>query len=110
MTGARWTSTILGLWVALAGIIGFTPTFTLWDNLIAGVIIAGIGLSMTRRSASRGWITAVLGAWVLIAGFIPALEYGSALLWNNLVVGFAIAVAAVASSGHNFPQPMPHAQ
>lgn len=99
MTVARWVSGIVGLWVALAGIIGFTPTFTLWDNLIAGIVIAIAGFSLVRASPPHGWIAGILGLWVIVAGFLPALENGSALFWNNLLVGLAIAITALSSAG-----------
>ena len=64
----------------------------------------------SRISAGRGWVTGILGLWVIIAGFVPALESGSALLWDNLIVGVAIAITAVAASGHRSPQVIPHAR
>jgi hypothetical protein len=110
MSGGRWITGILGLWVALAGIIGFTPSFTLWDNLIAGIVIAIFGFSLVRGSALRGWVTGILGLWVIVAGFIPALEQGAALFWDNLLVGLVIAIAAWIPAGPATPHPVPHAQ
>jgi hypothetical protein len=36
----------------------------------------------------------LLGLWLAIAAFIPGLRDGAGLLWNNLIVGIAVAIAA----------------
>lgn len=111
MSGTRWVTGILGLWIALAGIIGFNPGFTFWDNLIVGIVIAALGFSMVRMAPPRGWITGILGLWVLVAGCIYLFQSGVALFWNNLITGVVIAItaAAVSASGHRMAQAIPHA-
>ncbi|HUL49394.1 MAG TPA: SPW repeat protein [Gemmatimonadales bacterium] len=62
MNGGRWVTGILGLWLALAGVIGFTPTFTLWDKLIVGIVVAIVGFSFARASVNRQRPRTCIGA------------------------------------------------
>lgn len=47
----------------------------------------------------QGWTAGLLGVWLVVAAFIPGLREGTGLLWNNLLVGIVVALAAFVPTG-----------
>lgn len=103
MSGKRWTVGLLGLWIALAAFLGMGPQANLWNDLIAGIIIAGLGFPLIAESKWEGWTAGLLGVWLIIAAFIPGLVQGAGLFLNDLLVGGVVALAAF------LPPAEPHA-
>ncbi len=93
MNSRAWILGIVGLWLALTGFLEFSHLGYLWNDLIVGVIVLVTGFGLARFKPWQGLIAGLLGIWVFLAAFIHGLQGGAAVLWNNLTVGLAIAVA-----------------
>lgn len=96
MKGYGRMAIVLGLWVLATALIGFSHTVVLWSNLIAGGVVAVASLSTARIALWQQWVTGTLGLWLVVAAFIYELHSGAGLLWNNLLVGSAIATVGLA--------------
>lgn len=99
MTWKAWTTGILGLWLLAAAFLPLGQTGNLWNDLVVGVIVAIAGFAMARQTPWQGWVAGLLGLWTIIAAFIPGLLSGPGLLWNNVIVGAAIALAGFTALG-----------
>lgn len=95
MTGTRWTVGLLGLWIAVAAFLGFGSQGHLWNDLLVGLATLTAGFPLIAESKWEGWTAGVLGLWLVVAAFIPGLREGTGLLWNNLLVGLGVVLAAV---------------
>lgn len=49
-----------------------------------------------QRSSSFSWVTALLGAWVVISPFVLGFAHYTAGISNNVAVGIAIILLALA--------------
>jgi hypothetical protein len=99
MKGKGWTIGILGVWLALAGFLGFNQMGNLWDDLTVGALVAVVGFWIVEDRPWQGWLSGLLGLWMIISAFIPTLLTGTGALWNNLLSGLLIAVAGFAALG-----------
>ena len=99
MKANSWIIAIVSLWIILSALIGFTPMFILWSNLISGAIIAIAGFSFAKERPGFGWIAGILGLWILVSGFIPGLQTAPGLLWNGIIVGAVTAIDGFSSLG-----------
>jgi hypothetical protein len=107
MSTARWTTTVVGLWIVLSAFLGLGDQGYFWNDVLAGAIGVGSGLALTRDSTWEGWTVAVLGLWMAIASIIPALHAGAGVYWNNILVGAAVAVLGlVPTRGAGRPHPV----
>jgi hypothetical protein len=102
-----WLVWILGLWLVVTTFLGLGATFTVWNAWIIGVIAAAWGFGRVRATPWQGWLSGVLGFWLILFGFIPALHDGAVLLWNNVLVGLALAVAGFLPGKGQTPGPLP---
>jgi hypothetical protein len=93
MVTRGWIAGILGLWLVIAAFLALDVHTQETDDLIVGLIVAIIGLTMFRNSRILGWSILLLGIWVFIAAFFPSLVEGSGLFWNNILIGGLIALA-----------------
>lgn len=94
MEAKRWILGILGVWLILAAFLAFGATGNLWNNVLVGAVVALV--SLTGERSPWGWVAGVVGLWTIVAGFIPALVTGAGLIWNNLIVGVLVLIAAFA--------------
>ncbi len=94
-----WINGILGAWLFIEGLIHFTRGFTLWDNLIVGIIVAILGFSMVNKKAWQGWLCGIVGVWLIIAAFIPGLLTGGGHLWNGIITGVLVMIGGFGALG-----------
>lgn len=94
MQTKRWILSILGAWLIVAAFLALGATGNLWNNVIVGAVVALV--SLTGERGAWAWVAGLVGIWTVVAGFIPALVTGAGLIWNNLIVGILILVAAFA--------------
>ncbi|MGB9592271.1 MAG: SPW repeat protein, partial [Candidatus Kryptoniota bacterium] len=71
-----------------------------WDAIIIGiaiVILAGWAAlsSQINTAKTLSWINTVLGIWLIIAPFIIRYSNVGSALWNDIIVGIAVAVLSV---------------
>jgi hypothetical protein len=84
----------LGLWVVLASLV-------LWDRggavsvngWITGIVIIASALLSITMPGVR-FVTAAAGVW-LIASLFAWPNYSSPALWNNVIVGAAVALVSL---------------
>ncbi|HHD82722.1 MAG TPA: hypothetical protein ENK92_01305 [Bacteroidetes bacterium] len=84
----RWIIFILAAWGVIAGFV--LPSLTV-NNIIIGIIIAVLGLLLTKTKAFAGWISFILGLWWIVSGIIPSIE-GKTAQWNNFIVGIVLII------------------
>lgn len=94
-----WTTGILGIWLAIAAFLNFSPAGNMWDNLLVGIVVAYAGFAMTKVKAWQGWTAGILGLWLIVAAFIPALQAHTGNLWNDLIVGVVLIIVGFAALG-----------
>ncbi len=95
MNGSRWTLTLLGLWAAASAFLGFGSEGYLWNNLLVGLFVLFAGVPLGTEAKWEGWTEGVLGLWLILAAFLPGLREGAAVMWNNVIVGLAVAGTAL---------------
>ena len=97
-----WVNGILGVWIFLLAFFTTSIRFTLWDNLIVGIIAVIVGIAMVYKRPWQGWLSAIVGLWLIIAAFIPALQVHSGNLWNGLIAGILLMIGGFgAILGHD---------
>ena len=84
----RWIIFILAVWGIIAGFVLSSLTV---NNIIIGIIIAVLGLLLTKTKAFAGWISFILGLWWIVSGIIPSIE-GKTAQWNNFIVGIVLII------------------
>lgn len=94
-----WIIGIVGLWLIISALIGFTPLFILWSNILSGAIIAITGFSFIKQKPELGWVAGILGIWILISAFFPGLHTAPGLLWNGILVGAVVAIDGFVTLG-----------
>ncbi|HKJ31805.1 MAG TPA: hypothetical protein VKA34_08250 [Balneolales bacterium] len=99
MKANSWIIGIIGLWLIVSALIGFTPLFILWSNIISGAIIAIAGFTFIKNKPEFGWIAGILGIWIFISAFIPGLHTAPGLLWNGILAGAIVAIDGFFSLG-----------
>jgi hypothetical protein len=99
--GAPWLNVLLGIWVIISPfVLGFGySTAAVWNNVATGAAVTILALISTSMPRQRGWswTTMLLGIWLLISPFALGLT-GTAVLWNNVILGIIIAVVGVANA------------
>mgnify|MGYP000194440639 CR=1 FL=1 len=82
----RWIIFALAVWGIIAGFV--LPSLTV-NNIIIGIIIAVLGLLLTKTRAFAGWVSFILGLWWLISGIVIK---SAAAQWNNFIVGIVLII------------------
>jgi len=83
----RWIIFVLAVWGVIASFV--LPSLTV-NNIIIGIIIAVLGLLLTKTKAFAGWISFILGLWWIVASFI--IKAMNAAQWNNFIVGIVLII------------------
>ncbi|MEX0600042.1 MAG: hypothetical protein WD205_05315 [Rhodothermales bacterium] len=60
-------------------------------------------MSTARIGFWQQWVTGTLGIWLVVAAFVYDLHSGAGLLWNNMLVGLAIATVGLAGVSGSAP-------
>jgi len=94
-----WTKVVLGLWFAATPwILGYSGlTGALWSGLITGLVVAilaALALPAGRQMWAE-WLSLIAGAWMFISPWVVGFAANSAALWNALIVGVLVAIAAL---------------
>lgn len=88
---------LLGLWLIAAPFWLGAPPIDLWNDVIVGILIAGIaGYNWYRKdqevSRSGAGFNALLGLWLIVGPFLYGVS--GVLLWNDVIVGAIVASLA----------------
>jgi len=55
------------------------------------------GASRQKNSVGPAWVNVAFGLWVIVSPFLLSFSRNSAAVWNNLAVGVALVLLALAS-------------
>jgi hypothetical protein len=100
-SGAAWINVLLGIWVIISPfVLGFALVpRAMWNNVIAGIIVAALAPSRTGSPRQSGWSWAnvILGIWLIISPFV--LAYATTIaVWNNVILGIIILIVGVTNA------------
>lgn len=85
-----WLTAIVGAWVLLSPfLLGFSGvTAGLWNNLLAGVLLAVFALwAHFGQRPQVYWADVVVGIWLVLSPFLLGFSGETTALWNNLITG-----------------------
>jgi len=96
--GTSYGTLILGIWLILAPfILGYVDSAAITNDVIIGIILAGIALVRlfsSFRPFWLSWVNIVLGFWLIIAPFVLGYTL-AASQWNDIIVGILIVALGV---------------
>lgn len=92
-----WTNGLLGVWLALAAFLDFTPSGNLWNDLIVGLAVVLVSITILKEKPWQSWSALIVGAWMIAAAFIPSLVTGTGYIYNDLTSGLIIAIVGFAA-------------
>ncbi|MGH8101046.1 MAG: SPW repeat protein [Chthoniobacterales bacterium] len=100
-SGGAWINVLLGIWVIISPfVLGFAllPR-AMWNNVVAGIIVAVLALVRTgpARQAGWSWANVILGVWLIISPFVLAFVSTTAV-WNNVILGIITLIVAWANA------------
>ena len=99
-SGAAWINVLLGIWVIISPfVLGFAllPR-AMWNNAIAGIIVAALALTRTGSPQQSGWSWAnvILGIWLIISPFVvTAFSQLMNFRANNIILGILVGLVAL---------------
>ncbi len=88
-----WVNGLIGVYIFIVAFIGFGTTGNLWNDIIVGVVAAGVAFSMIKDKPWQGWLGAIVGIWLIIAAFIPSLLTFTGNEWNLIISGVLLMIA-----------------
>src|SRR4051794_27102433 len=95
--GARIVNAVLGLWLYLSAFAWPHTPFERANAWISGIIAVTAALVGLRHTKIGRYVNAAIGAWLIVSAVLmPGIR--AATFWNHLIVGFALAFFAMASS------------
>ncbi|MEX0649469.1 MAG: SPW repeat protein [Candidatus Andersenbacteria bacterium] len=106
-TSVRTTSgidVVAGLWLIIAPfVLGYASvTGALWNDVIFGIAIVLLAGSREvgegYRYAWPSWVAAAIGIWMIIAPFAIGYSFVTEALWNDVIIGIAVALLATWSA------------
>lgn len=100
---------VLGIWLILSPFLFSYSSTAMTDSIILGTIIAILAVIRLSAPAQTwaSWFNGIAGLWLIIAPFIIG-STESAVLWNQITVGLAVAALGFWSSTMTMPMRMTH--
>ncbi len=99
---------LLGIWSILVPFFGSTRAFYTWNNFISGIVLSVSGLILSNKQLLNGFAAAVTGFWLIISSYIPPLQLGIGVFWNNIITGIIITIIGLISMFLPFSGQGPH--
>jgi hypothetical protein len=95
--GARLVNAVLGFWLYLSAFAWSHSTFERANAWISGIVVVTAALVGLRDTKAGRYVNVLVGAWLILCALLmPPLR--AATFWNQLIVGFALALFALAPS------------
>lgn len=89
---------LAGVWLVLAPfVLRYRAGDPIWNDVACGaalLMLSLVQIAALRRSAPLGWLCALIGLWLIASALW--VNATSAAATNDVVVGFAVAVFALA--------------
>ena len=99
--GAAWINVLLGIWVIISPFVLRFALFprAMWNNVIAGIVVAALALTRTGAPRQSGWSWAnvIIGIWLIVSPFILAFAT-STPVWNNVILGVVILIVGITNA------------
>lgn len=92
---------VLGIWlIASPWMLGYAAqAYPSWNAYIVGVIIAvAASAALVAFQKWEEWVNAGFGAWLLVSPWVLGYSSLQPALWNQLIVGGAVAALALWSA------------
>jgi len=107
--GIGITNLVLGIWLILSPFLFSYSSSAMTDSIILGAIIAILAIIRLSAPAQTWacWLSGIAGLWLIIAPFIIG-PIESTVLWNQIIVGLALAVFGFWSSTMTMPMRVTH--
>lgn len=100
---------ILGMWLIVSPFIFSYTSGAVMNSVLLGILV--IALAIVHLSmADQMWVSwsiGIAGLWLILAPFILGFTE-PAVLWNEIIVGIAIAILGFLSSVITVPVQTPH--
>jgi len=101
---------LLGLWlIASPFLLGFRHLHpAILNNVIVGIVLALFALirvSLAYSHRGWSWCNVLLGVWLVISPFAIRLADNPAVMWNNVIVGLLVGIAAWSSTATPHSRP-----
>ena len=93
MNAPRWVVGVLGGWIIAAAFL-LGPQASLWNDLVAGTLVALAAFPLVRQSTWRGWMAGLPAVCLVVAAFVPGLREGTCLVCTHVLVGATVLLAA----------------
>ncbi len=99
-TSPEWANVVLGTWVIISPfVLGFTRNRpAMWNNIAVGLAIVLVALLSGWGNGVIPGLFVPLGVWLFASPFVLGFS-GTAFLWNNAIMAFAVIAAAAISEG-----------
>jgi len=94
----RLLNVALGVWVVLSSFLWPRNSGNVANVWVTGVVIVVSALLAIRRPNLR-FVNTAAGVW-LIASLFAWPNYSSPMVWNNALVGAAVALASLVGPEH----------
>jgi hypothetical protein len=89
----RLVNVALGIWLLASSFAWRRPTANFINLWVTGLVVIVSSLLSVREPRLR-FVTAGAGVW-LITSLFAWTDYSSAMVWNNVIVGAAIALTSL---------------
>ena len=94
----RLLNVALGIWVVLSSFLWPRDTGAVANLWVTGVVIIASALAAIRLPNLR-FVNTAAGVW-LIASMFAWPNYSSPMVWNNALVGAAVALTSLVGPEH----------
>jgi len=94
----RLINVLLGVWVVISSLLWIRRGGSFVNSLVTGVVVVVSALLAIRRPDLR-FINTAAGVW-LIASMFAWPNYSSPMVWNNAMVGAAVALVSLVGPEH----------
>jgi hypothetical protein len=95
--GARLVNVVLGFWLYLSAFAWSHSAFERANAWVSGIVVVTAALVGLRDTKAGRYVNTIVGAWLILSALLlPRLRVVT--FWNQLIVGFALALFALAPS------------
>jgi hypothetical protein len=91
-------SVALGLWIVIMAAVWHREAGNYVNAIVTGIIIV-ISALVALRTPNARFVTAAAGVW-LIGSMFAWPNYSSPMVWNNAIVGAAVALVSLVGPSH----------
>ncbi len=103
-----WTNVLMGIWVILSPfVLGFNHNIAaVTSNIVTGVVIIVVAVAGGWENESLPAIMVPLGVWLYASPLVLNFSHW-AYFANNIIMAFAVIVAAAVAEGLRSPRRIP---